>query len=154
MKYRDYKVGFSFDVPEYFSEVRESSYEVFDVAEGTLKYFILLDDDGEIVRRFSFVKDDVRISSDEDYKNAIQKNLDSMDDMGFTQVKNNQLQMNNGMIIDRYVFADLSRDDYIGILVYFLRIKDTLVMSSCYITDFYDEFEDEMFNIYNSIEVL
>ena len=54
MKYREYKVGFTFDMPDQFSEVRESSYEVFDVEPNTLKYFIVLDDDGEIIRSFSF----------------------------------------------------------------------------------------------------
>ena len=154
MKYRDYKVGFSFEVPDYFSEVRETSYEVFDVAENTLKYFILLDDDGEVVRSFSIVKDEEQVKTDEQYNEVLQKNIDTMEQLGYTKVINNQLKTDSGMIIDRYVFADLDMEENIAVLVYFVRIKDSFVTSSCYIGEFYDEFEEELFNIYNSIEVI
>ena len=154
MKYRDYKVGFSFEVPDYFSEVRETSYEVFDVAENTLKYFILLDDDGEVVRSFSIVKDEEQVKTDEQYNEVLQKNIDTMEQLGYTKVINNQLKTDSGMIIDRYVFADLDIEENIAVLVYFVRIKDSFVTSSCYIGEFYDEFEEELFNIYNSIEVI
>lgn len=154
MKYRDYKVGFAFDVPDYFSEVRESSFEVFNVAENTLKYFILLDDDGEIVRSFSFTKDGTKVETDEKYKEVLEKNIAIMDEVGFTKVTNNQLKTEKGLIIDRYVFADLEMEENIALLVYFTRIKDAFITSACYIGEFYDEFENEMFEIYNSIEIL
>ena len=154
MKYREYKVGFTFEVPDYFSEVRESSFEVFNVADNTLKYFIFLNDEGEVLRSFSFSKDKDVVKTDEQYQEVLNKNINLMEQAGFTKVINNQLKADNGLLIDRYVYADLEMKEKVGLLVYFVRIKDAFIVSSCYITDFYDFFEQEMFDIYNSIEVL
>ena len=154
MKYRDYKVGFTFEVPDYFSEVREASYEVFEVANNTLKYFILLDDEGEIIRSFSFTKDETPIKSDQDYKDVLEENLYTMEEIGLTQVINSEFTTEKGIHVDRYVFADLEDDDNIGILMYFARIKDAFVVSSTYIQNFDDFFETEMRTIYESIEVI
>ena len=154
MKYREYKVGFTFEVPDNFSEVREASYEVFNVAENTLKYFIELNDDGEIVRSISLNRDEGLVKTDDDLKNAIQDNVELLEQAGLTQVENNILITDSGRQIHRYVFADLEQEENIGLLFYFTRIKNALIVSSCYINNFYDFFEDELFNIFNSIEEL
>jgi len=154
MKYRDYKVGFTFEVMDHFSEVRESSFEVFDVADNTLKYFILLDDEGEIERSLSITKDSAEIKSDEDYATAIDRNVALMEEMGYVKLMNNQLQTEKGYIIDRYVFGDPEIEETIGLLVYFMRLKNSLLISSCYIGELYDDFENEMFFMYNTIEEL
>ena len=154
MKYKDYKVGFTFEVPDYLSEVREASYEVFNVAENTLKYFIMLDDDGEIVRSFSFSKDEAPVKTDTAYKEVLEKNLQAMEDLGLTKLINTEFTTAKGIHVDRYVYVDLEMDEAIGLLLYFARIKDSLVVSSCYISNFDDFFETEMRNIYESIEVL
>ena len=75
MKYRNYEVGFTFEVPDVFSEVKQSSYNVFDVPEDTMHYFICLDENGDIIRSFSMVKDGP-CNSDEDFNNIV-KNVRS-----------------------------------------------------------------------------
>lgn len=151
MKYRNYEVGFSFEVPDNFSEVKQSSYEVFGVSPETMHYFICLDDDGNVIRSFSINKDEP-CKSDEDYIEIIKKTLEQLDELGFHVLQNNELKTENDKIIERFVLYDENMEENLGILLYFMRVKDAVITSSCYIVEFYDEFEDELFSVFNSIK--
>lgn len=151
MKYRDYKIGFSLDVPKYFSEVKETSYEVFDVAEGTLKYFILLDDAGEIARTFSIVRGE-KVKTDKEFQEFVKTNIEEMEDNKFQLLKHDQRKTDGGKVIERCTFYNEEVHENLGLLMYFMQVKDEVIVSSTFIYEFYDEFEEEMFNIYNSIK--
>ena len=151
MKYRDYKIGFTYEVPDYFSEVRESSYEIFNVAEDTLHYFIQLDDDGEIIRNFSMGAKGP-IEKDKDVKIAVDNFIDALKELGYVIIKENILTTDNGRKIYRYVLFDDEIEQDLAVLVYLTQVKDHLVTSSCLIEEYYDSFEQEMFSIFNSFE--
>jgi len=150
MKYRNYEVGFTFEVPDNFSEVKPSSYEAFDVRPETMHYFICLDDKGEIMRAFSINKD-VPCNTDDDMVNIIKTTLEQLDQLGYHVLQFNELKTESGKLIERFVFYDENLDKDLGILMYFMRVKDAVVVSSCYIKEFYDEYEDELFTVFNSI---
>lgn len=154
MKYREYKVGFTFDVPDYFSEVRESSFEVFDVPENTLKYFIILDDDGEIERSFSFNRDDEPVKTKEDFLNAVESNISNMEELGYTRVYTDTITTESGREIVRHFMCDTEMEENLAIVMYFTHIKNNLVCSSTFGREFFDSPESEMLEIYNSIEEL
>ena len=151
MKYRDYKIGFTFEVPDYFSEVRESSYEIFDVAEDTLHYFIQLDDEGEIVRNFSIGARELT-DKNQDAKEAVDSFVEMLDEMGYVRVQDNVLITESGREIYRYVLYDEDIGTEMAVLTYVTKVKDHLITSSCLIEEFYDFFEQEMFKIFDSIE--
>jgi len=151
MKYRDYKIGFTYEVPEYFSEVRESSFEVFNVAEGTIHYFILLDDEGDIVRNFSMSAEGP-LKDNKEYEEKIKDYIDTLTGVDFVVLKENELVTEKGREIKRYVLFDKMMQAELGMLFYFTKIKDRLVVSTTYITEYYDEYEEELYEIFDSIE--
>lgn len=152
MKYRDYKVGFSVEVPDYFSEVKEASFEVFGVSENTLKYFILLDDEGEVVRSLSLTRNPEPLKTEDEYIEAIRKNISAMEELGYKVVYNNALVMPNGREVERVFFFDDRIEEDVAILAYFTKVKDYLIVSSTICQEFYDDFESELLEIFNSIE--
>lgn len=152
MKYRDYKIGFTFEMPEHFNEVREASFEVFDVAEGTLKHFIVLDDEGEIVRSLSFTCDETPVKSKEEFLQAVQNSIDDLEYAGMKRVMNDTLTTPSGREIERYIMCDVDQEEDIGLLIYFTKIKDRLVVSTTYVTEFFDVYETELFEIFDSIQ--
>lgn len=154
MKYRDYKVGFTVEVPDYLSEVKEASYEVFNVADNTLKYFILLDDDGEVVRTLSIAKDDRVVKTEEEYLEVVESSVAEMEDIGFKRVFNNTMITPSGRVVERYFLCDVELEENIALLAYFTRVKDSVVVSTTYVTEFFDEFENELFDIFDSIQEL
>lgn len=153
MKYRDYKIGFTFEVPDYFSEVRESSYEVFEVDDDVLHYFIQLDDDGEVVRHLSFGAQGP-VENDEEFKETVDQNIALMEDVGYAILKRNTLRTDKGRTIERCVVFDPDVDANWGILVYYTVVKNKVISSSCLIKQYYDEFEEELYSIFDSIEEL
>ena len=152
MKYRDYKIGFNYEVPDYYDEVREGSYEVFGVAPGTLHYFIMLDDEGEIIKNFSMSGQPIK--DDKEYKQVVKEYIDALQDVDFVLIKENQLTTDNGKTIDRFVLFDERLGAEIGTLVYCMKVKDYVLTSSAYIKEYYDVYEEELFSIFNSIEEL
>lgn len=151
MKYRDYKLGFTFEVPDYFSEVRESSFEVFNVAEGTLHYFILLDDDGNIVRNLSMgaegpVKDDAEFDA------VVKEQVEQLTNIDFAVLKENELTTEKGRVIKRVVLYDQVLGAELGTLLYFTKVKEHVLVSGTFIREYYDEFEEELYRIFESIE--
>jgi len=152
MKYRDYKIGFNYEVPDYYDEVREGSYEVFGVAPGTLHYFIMLDDEGEIVKNFSMSGQPVK--DDKEYKQVVKEYIDGLQDVDFVLIKENQLTTDNGKTIDRFVLYDERLGEQIGTLVYCMKVKDYALTSCAYIKEYYDIYEEELFSIFNSIKEL
>ena len=151
MKYRNYEVGFTFEVPDVFSEVKQSSYNVFDLPEDTMHYFICLDENGDIIRSFSMVKDGP-CNSDEDFNNIVKNALNDLEKIDVHVVQENQLRTESGKIIERKVLYDEDMEEDLGILMYFMRVKDIVLISSCYIEEFYDENEDELFAVFNSVK--
>ena len=151
MKYRNYEVGFTFEVPDDFSEVKQSSYEVFNVPEDTMHHFIQLDDNGDIVRSFSITKSEP-METDDQIKEYIDKNLAQLDELGIHKVIQNQIQTTDGRTIDRVVLYDENMEEDLGILTYFMKVKNVLIMASCYIVEFYDEYEEELYDIFDSIK--
>lgn len=154
MRYRDYKVGFSVEMPSHFSEVREASYEVFNVAEGTLKHFIVLNDDGEILRSLSFNTENTRVKTQEEFLAAVERNIAELEDAGMKRVMNDVLTTPSGREIQRYIMCDVDEEEDFGILIYFTKIKENLVVSSTPVLEFFDVYETELFEIYDSIEEL
>ena len=154
MKYRDYKVGFTFEAPDHLSEVREASYEVFGVEEGTLKHFIVLDDDGEIVRSLSINCDEKVVKTQDEFLQAVRTSVDEFERVGLRKVMNDTLTTPSGREIERYIFCDVDQPEDIGILIYFTKVKDKLVVSSTYVTEFFDVYETELYNIFDSIQEL
>jgi len=152
MKYRDYKIGFTYEVPDYFSEVRESSYDVFDVAEDTLHYFIQLDDEGEIIRNFSMGAK--TIDGDNDIESIVADYVASMEEAGYVKLLENTITTTNGRTIYRYTFYDEDIEEDVGILTYLIKVKDSVITSSCFIKEFYDFYEQEMYGIFDSIQEL
>ena len=152
MRYRDYKVGFTVEVPDYFSEVKEASYEVFNVSEGTLKHFILLDDDGEIVRSLSLSRDEKPVTTEEEYLQAVERNISILEDAGLKIAFNNTRVTPSGREVERYFMCDLDMKENLALLAYFTRVKDTLVVSTTYCKEFFDSFENELLEIFDSIE--
>ena len=141
MKYRDYKVGFTVEVPDYLSEVKEASYEVFNVADNTLKYFILLDDDGEVVRTLSIAKDDRVVKTEEEYLEVVESSVVEMEDIGFKRVFNNTMITPSGRVVERYFLCDVELEENIALLAYFTRVKDSVVVSTTYVTELFDIFD-------------
>lgn len=154
MKYRDYKVGFTVELPDYFNEVREASYDVFDVAEDTLKYFIILNDDGEVERSLSLNKNAEEVKTDEEYKQAVEKAISDFESLGLTKILHGEMTLESGRKVDRLIMFDKEQEENVAILFYFTRVKNSLVCSSSYVVEFYDQFETELINIFNSIEEL
>lgn len=152
MKYRDYKIGFNYEVPDYYDEVREGSYEVFGVSPGTLHYFIMLDDEGEIVKNFSMSGQ--QIKDDKEYKQVVKEYIEALQDVDFVLIKENQLVTDSGKTIDRFVMFDERLGEEIGTLVYCMKVKDYVLTSCAYIKEYYDIYEEELFSIFNSIEEL
>ena len=152
MKYRDYKVGFTVEVPDYLSEVKEASYDVFDVADNTLKYFILLNDDGDIVRSLSLTQDDREVKTEEEYLEVVESSIADMENAGFKRVFNNTMITPSGRVVERYFLCDLELEENIALLAYFTRVKNSVVVSTTYVTEFFDEFENELFDIFDSIK--
>lgn len=151
MKYRNYEVGFTFEVPDDFSEVKQSSYEVFNVPADTMHHFIQLDDNGDIVRSFSITKSEP-METDDQIKEYIDKNLAQLDELGIHKVVQNQIQTTDGRTIDRVVLYDENMKEDLGILTYFMKVKNVLIMASCYIVEFYDEYEEELYDVFDSIK--
>ena len=154
MRYRDYKVGFSVEIPDHFSEVREASYEVFNVSEGTLKYFIVLNEDGDILRSLSFNTEETRVRTKEEFLELVRKSIAQLEDAGMKRVMNDTLTTPSGREIERYIMCDVDEEEDFGILIYFTKIKDNLVVSSTPVLEFFDVYETELFEIYDSIEEL
>lgn len=151
MKYRNYEVGFTFEVPDVFSEVKQSSYEVFGIPADTMHYFICLDDDGNIERSFSIIKEG-SCNSEEDFQNIVKYSLEDLDEIGVHVIESSQFTTEEGKVVERRVMYDENMEEDLGILMYFIRVKDVVVMSSCYIEEFYDANEDELFTVFNSIK--
>ena len=153
MQYRDYRVGFTFEVPDEFSEVKEASYEVFEVAPNTLHYFIELDDDGEIVRSFS-LSNDRKVKDEKDCERLADDSVALLESNGFKVEDREKLTTNKDRIIYRYVLRDDENDGNPLMVIYFTRIKDQVVISSRFINEGYDENELEMLQIFDSFEEL
>lgn len=151
MKYRNYEVGFTFEVPDNFSEVKQSSYEVFNISPDTMHYFICLDDNGDVTRSFLINKDEP-CKTDDDMISIIQTSLKQLEEMGYHVLQFNELKTESGKYIERFVFYDENLDADLGVLMYFMRVKDAVISSSCYITEFYDQYEEELFSVFNSIK--
>lgn len=151
MKYRNYEVGFTFEVPDDFSEVKSSSFPVFDVDPATMHYFICLNEKGDVTRSISLNKDEP-CKTDDDAVKIITTTLNQLEELGYHVLQFNELKTDDGKYIERFVFYDENLEADLGVLVYFMRVKDALITSSCYITEFYDGYEDELFGIFNSIK--
>ena len=154
MRYTDYKVGFSFEMPDHFSEVREASFEVFNVSEGTLKHFIVLDDEGEILRSLSFNSDNKVLKTKEEFLDAVKESISKLEDAGMRKAYNDTLTTPSGREIERYIMCDVDAEEDFGILIYFTKIKDRMIVSSTCVIEFFDVYETELFEIYDSIEEL
>lgn len=151
MKYRNYEVGFTFEVPDEFSEVKSSSFPVFNVDPNTMHYFIKLDEKGNVIRALSFNKDEP-CKTDDDAIRIITTTIQQLEELGYHVLQFNELKTDGGKFIQRAVFYDENLKADLGVLMYFMRVKDAIVTSSCYITEFYDGYEDELFDIFNSIK--
>ena len=154
MVYRDYQIGFSVEMPDHFSEVREASYEVFNVSEGTLKYFIVLNDDGDILRSLSFNTEEARVNNKDEFLEVVKRNIEQLEHAGMKKVMNDTLTTPSGREIERYIMCDIDEEVDYGILIYFTKIKNRVVVSSTPVFEFFDVYETELFEIYDSIKEL
>ena len=151
MQYKDYKVGFTFEVPDKYSEVKEASYEVFDVAPNTLHYFIELNDDGEVIKSFS-LSHDRKVKDDKDFEAVVEENEKELLNDNYRLEKSQVLTTRKDRVIERRVFLDNEMENGPGILLYFTRVKDEVIVSSAFVGDNYDENEIELLQIFDSFE--
>ena len=148
MLIKNYELGFSYELSDDYSEIKESSYKAFGVGPNTLGYFVQLDEAGEIDKVFSLVKDKVCIN-DEEIKTLIDQNIKTLKKAGFDMVYENDFETDQGRKIYRRVFVDETKE--LTYVTYFTLIHNTIVTSTTQILDFYDEYEEEMYAVFASI---
>lgn len=148
MLIKNYELGFSFEISDDYSEIKEQSYKAFGVGPGTLNYFVQLDDNGEVDKVFSICKDKVCINEEEIQK-CIDKNIAAIEKTAFKCTDRSDFEI-NGRKIYRCVFVDAEAE--LSYVTYFTLIHQTLVASTTQFLESYDEYEEEMFAIFASIE--
>lgn len=148
MLIKNYELGFSYELSDDYSEIKESSYNAFGVGPNTLNYFVQLDEEGQIDKVFSLVKDKTCLDEKE-IKSVISDNIASLKKAGFKMVYENDFETDQGRKIYRRVFVDETGE--LTYVTYFTLIHNTLVTSTTQILDFYDEYEEEMYAVFASM---
>ncbi len=148
MLIKNYELGFSFEISDDYSEIKESSYPAFNVGKNTLHYFIQLDDAGEISKVFSICKDK-KCENEETALNLVKANVDVMEKVGFKLISENDFETHLGRKIYRRVFEDEEGEH--TFVTYFTVVHNTVIASTVEILDSYDEYEEEMYAVFVTI---
>lgn len=151
MLIKNYDLGFSFEISDEYSEIKELSYGAFGIDKSTLNYFVQLTEEGEIDKTFSLCKDRVCIN-EEEVKECLLQNVNKIKKAGFELIYENEFDTHTGRKVYRKVFVDEKKE--VMFATYFTLINKTIVASTTQIIDFYDEYEEEMYAIFASIKEL
>ncbi len=149
MLVKNYELKFSFEVNDDFSEIKSTSYEAFNVAPNTIHYFVKLDDEGNVGRVLSLCKDK-KCTNEEEVLAVVKRNVEQMKKFGFDLIFENDFETHKNRKIYRRVFIDEEQEH--AFVTYFTLIKGVLIASTTEITEFYDEYEEEMYEIFATIE--
>ena len=146
---KDYEYGFQCYVPDDFSEIKKENYESWNVVEGTLHHFVILDDDGEVYKAFSINLLDPA-ETQEDFENVVKKNVEDMKDFDLEILEEGELKLPNDKVVKRVLTYDEEFD--IHYVTYFLHIKNNVICSTISVGDEYDEEETIVATVYSSME--
>lgn len=145
---KDYENNFSCYVPEEFSEIKKENYEAWGVVPGTLHYFVILDDDGEVEKAVSINK--LRDSeTQEEWDKIIEDGIKDFEKYGFQINELEDLKLNDNMTVKRLTYIGDVNDYYV---TYFARLKNLNICSTISLANDYDEEETILAIIYGSIE--
>ena len=150
MKYKNYTLGFTFEVDDKFTEVKQDRYDAFNVQPSTLHYFIALDDEGEISEVLSITKDEP-CKDDEEFKERVDFNIKTLKEYGYLLFSQEEIDA-DGRPVQRLIFQDTNIEQDLGLCMYFARVNNEVICSAVYILEDYDDREQSMLNMYKSIK--
>lgn len=145
---KDYENNFSCYVPEEFSEIKKENYEAWGVAQGTLHYFVILDEDGEVEKAVSINKMKPT-DTPEEWTKLVEDSVKEFEKFGFEINELEDLKLNDNMTVKRLTYMGEVNDYYV---TYFARLKDVNICSTISIANDYDKEETILAVIYSSIE--
>lgn len=146
---KDYEYGFQCYVPDDFSQIKKENYESWNVTEGTLHHFVILDDDGEVYKAFSINLLDPA-ETQEEFANVVAKNLEDLKAIDLEILEENELTLPNDRVVKRVLSYDEEFD--INYVTYFMHIKNNVLCSTISVAEEYDEEETIIATVYSSME--
>lgn len=148
---KDYENGFSCYVPDEFSEVKKENYEAWNVVPGTLHYFVVLDENGEIEKAVSLNKL-AETETDEELDTLIQNIVEKYEKCGLEIVDVSDLKLTDDRTVKRVAFT--SEEGDVLFVTYVAHLKKLNVCSTISVTDDYDEEEGILAIMFSSMEDL
>lgn len=145
---KDYENNFSCYLPEEFSEIKKENYEAWGVAQGTLHYFVILDDEGEVEKAIS-INRMKPTETTEEWEKLVEDSVKEFEDFGFQINELEDLKLTDSMTVKRLTYLGDVNDYYV---TYFAHLKDVNICSTISIANDYDEEETILAVMYSSIE--
>lgn len=145
---KDYENNFSFYVPDEFSEIKQENYDAWGVVKGTLHYFVVLDDEGEVEKAVSInkLKD---TETPEEWTQLVEASVKEFEDFGFQINEVEKLKLTDNMTVDRITYLGDVNDYYV---TYMASLKGLNICSTISIGEDYDDEETILAVIFSSIE--
>ena len=151
MLVKDYDLNFTFEMPDEFTEISKSKYDVFGVDEAsTLHYFLYLDEDNNEYP-FSIYKGE-KCDSIEEYEKVVldevEKFKEEFPDATVQDVYS--ITAPNGRRVERLAI-DFNDGGYL-LVVYYTLVNGYIVTASANILEDADEYEAGLMDIMLSIK--
>ncbi len=149
MLVKDYDLGFTFEIDDQFTEISRDKYQIFDVDEDTLHYFLYLDEESNEYP-FAIIKGK-KCADIKEYEEELVKEVNELSDL-YTEANVSAIftiQVEGSRRLDR-VSIDFKDGGYMTV-VYFTYINGYIVTASTSIERDADDYEGSVFRIFNSM---